>query len=191
MATQYVMTPAVPNRSLSAKLYSDAMVEQASASSITESITNSGIYEVVFTEASALSGSFRLVITDILTGYGVASYEAYFVGTDGERINASEYHAIGSADEKLNDILAKITPITTVYTAQPSSETINLIRGDAYSGVIDRTFVIAAVDGTNTIAYAFNGRVSQFQIDAQVGAEAKCVFTIHPRGNQYGWSNNT
>ena len=135
MATQYVMTPAVPNRSLSAKLYSDAMVEQASASSITESIANSGIYEVVFTEASALAGDFRIVITDILTGYGVATYEAYFIGTDGERINASEYHAVGSADEKLNDILAKITPITTVYTAQPSSETINLIRGDAYDGV--------------------------------------------------------
>ena len=135
MATQYVMTPAVPNRSLSAKLYSDAMVEQASASSITESIANSGIYEVVFTEASALAGDFRIVITDILTGYGVASYEAYFIGTDGERINASEYHAVGSADEKLNDILAKITPITTVYTAQPSSETISLIRGDAYDGV--------------------------------------------------------
>ena len=135
MATQYVMTPAVPNRSLSAKLYSDAMVEQASASSITESIANSGIYEVVFTEASALAGDFRIVITDILTGYGVATYEAYFIGTDGERINASEYHAIGSADEKLNDILAKITPITTVYTAQPSSETISLIRGDAYDGI--------------------------------------------------------
>ena len=135
MATQYVMTPAVPNRSLSAKLYSDAMVEQASASSITESIANSGIYEVVFTEASALAGDFRIVITDILTGYGVATYEAYFIGTDGERINASEYHAVGSADEKLNDILAKITPITTVYTAQPSSETISLIRGDAYDGI--------------------------------------------------------
>lgn len=134
MATQYVMSPAVPNRSLSAKLYSDAMVEQASASSITETVANSGIYEVAFTEASAISGDFRLVITDILTGYGVASYEAYFIGTDGERINASEYHAAGSADEKLTDILAKITPITTVYTAQPSSETISLVRGDAYDG---------------------------------------------------------
>ena len=30
----------------------------------------------------------------------------------------------------------------------------------------------------------------QFQIDAQPGAEAKCVFSVHPRGNQYGWSNN-
>jgi len=150
MATQYVMTPAVPNRSLSAKLYTTAMVEQATASSITETVSNSGIYEVVFTEASALSGSFRLAITDILTGYGVASYEAFFAGVDGERINASEYHALGSADDKLNDILAKITPITTVYSPQPSSETISLIRGDAYDGTANAKLAWTAskdVDG--------------------------------------------
>jgi hypothetical protein len=57
------------------------------------------------------------------------------------------------------------------------------------SGIIDRTFVVAAASGATTIAYAFNGRVSQFQIDPQPGAEAKCTFTVHPRGNQYGWSN--
>jgi len=135
MATQYVMTPAVPNRSLSAKLYTTAMVEQATASSITETVSNSGIYEVVFAEASALAGDFRIVITDILTGYGVASYEAYFIGTDGERINASEYHAVGSADEKLNQIIQKITPLTTVYTAQPDSSSLYLVRGDNYDGV--------------------------------------------------------
>ena len=64
------------------------------------------------------------------------------------------------------------------------------MRGDAYSGVVDRTFVIAAFEGSNVVYYAFNGRVSQFQIDAQPGAEAKCIFTVHPRGGQYGWSNN-
>lgn len=82
------------------------------------------------------------------------------------------------------------TSLTITSAWNPSDAGLLLIRGDAASGVIDRTFVIAAVDGLNTIAYAFNGRVSQFQIDAQPGAEAKCTFTIHPRGNQYGWSNN-
>ena len=82
------------------------------------------------------------------------------------------------------------TSLTITSAWNPSDAGLLLIRGDAASGVIDRTFVIAAVDGANTIAYAFNGRVSQFQIDAQPGAEAKCTFTIHPRGNQYGWSNN-
>ena len=81
------------------------------------------------------------------------------------------------------------TSLTITAAWNPSDAGLLLIRGDAYSGVIDRTFVIAAVDGASTIAYAFNGRVSQFQIDAQPGAEAKCTFTIHPRGNQYGWSN--
>jgi len=57
-------------------------------------------------------------------------------------------------------------------------------------GVIDRTFVIEADEGANAVYYAFNGRVSQFQIDSAPGAEAKCTFTIHPRGNQFGWSNN-
>lgn len=82
------------------------------------------------------------------------------------------------------------TSLTITSAWNPSDAGLLLIRGDAYSGIIDRTFVVAAVSGTNTIAYAFNGRVSQFQIDAQPGAEAKCVFTIHPRGGQYGWSNN-
>jgi len=87
------------------------------------------------------------------------------------------------------------TPLTTanlsVWTWNPSDAALLQIRADAYSGVVDRTFVVAAVEGANTVAYAFNGRVGQFQIDAAPGAEAKCMFTVHPRGNQYGWSNNT
>lgn len=82
------------------------------------------------------------------------------------------------------------TSMTITAAWNPSDANLLLMRGDAYNGTIDRTFVISATDGTNTVYYAFNGRVSQFQIDAEPGAEAKCVFTVHPRGNQYGWSNN-
>lgn len=82
------------------------------------------------------------------------------------------------------------TSLSITAAWNPSDANLLLMRGDAYSGVVDRTFVVAATDGTNIVYYAFNGRVSQFQIDAQPGAEAKCVFTIHPRGGQYGWSNN-
>lgn len=82
------------------------------------------------------------------------------------------------------------TSMTITAAWNPSDAQLLLLRGDAYSGTVDRTFVISATDGSNIVYYAFNGRVSQFQIDAQPGAEAKCVFTIHPRGNQYGWSNN-
>ena len=82
------------------------------------------------------------------------------------------------------------TSLTITAPWNPADAQLLIIRGDAYSGVVDRTFVISATDGANIVYYAFNGRVSQFQIDAQPGAEAKAVFTIHPRGNQFGWSNN-
>lgn len=82
------------------------------------------------------------------------------------------------------------TSMTITAAWNPSDTALLQMRSDAYSGVVDRTFVVAAYDGSNVVCYAFNGRVSQFQIDAQPGAEAKCVFSVHPRGNQYGWSNN-
>lgn len=82
------------------------------------------------------------------------------------------------------------TSLTITAAWNPSDTVLLLLRADAYSGTVDRTYVISATEGTNIIYYAFNGRVSQWQIDAQPGAEAKVVFTIHPRGNQFGWSNN-
>jgi len=81
------------------------------------------------------------------------------------------------------------TSMTITAAWNPSDTVIQQVRADAYNGTIDRTYVVQATDGTGTVYYAFNARVSQFQIDAQPGAEAKAVFTLHPRGNQYGWSN--
>ena len=100
--------------------------------------------------------------------------------------------SFGVAGSRQSDkIPTQSAPTSMTITAawNPSDAGLLLIRGDAYSGIIDRTFVVAAVSGVSTIAYAFNGRVSQFTIDAQPGAEAKCTFTVHPRGNQYGWSS--
>lgn len=82
------------------------------------------------------------------------------------------------------------TSLTISAAWNPSDTVLLLIRADAYSGIVDRTYVIAATDGTNIIYYSFIGRASQWQIDAQPGAEAKCTFSIHPRGNLYGWCNN-
>lgn len=81
------------------------------------------------------------------------------------------------------------TSMTITAAWNPSDSVILQVRADAYNGTIDRTYVVSATDGTGTVYYAFNARVSQFQIDAQPGAEAKAVFTLHPRGNEYGWSN--
>ena len=123
-------------------------------------------------------------------------------GAAGTQLNVEAVPPIGQDDAMANFSVAgsrqsdkiptQSAPTSMTITAawNPSDAGLLLMRGDAYSGTVDRTFVIAAYDGSNTIAYAFNGRVSQFQIDAQPGAEAKCIFTIHPRGNQYGWSNN-
>lgn len=83
------------------------------------------------------------------------------------------------------------TSMTITAAWNPGDAVVNtLLRTDAYSGVVDRTFVISATEGSNIVYYSFVGRVSQFTIDAAPGAEAKCTFTVHPRGNLYGWCNN-
>lgn len=122
-------------------------------------------------------------------------------GASGTQLNVEAVPAFGQDDAVANFSVAgsrqsdkiptQSAPTSLTITApwNPSDAGLLLIRGDAYSGTVDRTFVVAAVQGASTIAYAFNGRVSEFKIDAQPGAEAKCVFTVHPRGNQYGWSN--
>ena len=100
--------------------------------------------------------------------------------------------SFGVAGSRQSDkIPTQSAPTSMTITApwNPSDAALLQIRSDSANGITDRTYVVAAVDGATTIAYAFNGRVSQFQIDPAPGAEAKCTFTIHPRGNQYGWSN--
>ena len=102
----------------------------------------------------------------------------------------ANYSVAGSRQSDKIPTQSATTSLTITAAWNPSDTALLQIRSDAYNGTVDRTFVVSAYDGTNTVAYAFNGRVSQFQIDAQPGAEAKCVFTVHPRGNQYGWSNS-
>ncbi len=100
------------------------------------------------------------------------------------------YAVAGSRQSDKIPVQSAPTSLSVTAAWNPSDSMLLLMRGDAYSGIVDRTFVIAAVDGANIVYYAFNGRVSEFQIQSDPSAEAKCVFTIHPRGNQYGWSNN-
>ena len=124
------------------------------------------------------------------------------IAVSGNLLNVEAIPAFGQDDavasftvagsRQSDKIPTQSAPTSMTITApwNPSDTNLLLIRGDAYSGVIDRTFVVSATDGTNIVYYAFNGRVSEFKIDSQPGAEAKAVFTVHPRGNQYGWSNN-
>jgi hypothetical protein len=102
----------------------------------------------------------------------------------------ANFGVAGSRQSDKIPVQAAPTSMTITAAWNPADTNLLLMRADAYSGVIDRTFVISATDGTGIVYYAFNGRVGQFQIDSAPGAEAKCTFTIHPRGNQFGWSNN-
>lgn len=102
----------------------------------------------------------------------------------------ASFSVAGSRQSDKIPVQAAPTSMTITAAWNPSDANLLLMRGDAASGVIDRTFVVSATDGSNIVYYAFNGRVGQFQIDSAPGAEAKCTFTVHPRGNQYGWSNN-
>ena len=123
-------------------------------------------------------------------------------GAAGTQLNVEAVPAFGQDDavasfavagsRQSDKIPTQSAPTSMTITAawNPSDAGLLLIRGDSQNGTIDRTFVVAAYDGSGVVAYAFNGRVSQFQIDSQPGAEAKCTFTVHPRGNQFGWSNN-
>ena len=101
----------------------------------------------------------------------------------------ASFGVAGSRESDKIPVQSAPTSMSITAAWNPSDTALLQIRSDAYNGTVDRTFVVAAVDGASTVAYAFNGRVGNFQIDAQPGAEAKCNFTIHPRGNQYGWSN--
>ena len=102
----------------------------------------------------------------------------------------ASFGVAGSRQSDKIPVQSAPTSMTVTAAWNPSDTVVQQVRTDAYSGVTERTYVVSASDGTNIVYYAFNARVGQFQIDAQPGAEAKATFTLHPRGNMYGWSNN-
>jgi hypothetical protein len=86
----------------------------------------------------------------------------------------------------------QVTSLTITAPWNPADPAQLLVRDDGYNGTIIRTYVVAVYDGTDTVAYAFNGRVGGLKWDMSPSAEGKFEFTIHPvGGNSYGWSNNT
>lgn len=80
----------------------------------------------------------------------------------------------------------------TITAAYNSADTaLQQIIDDGNSGTVIRTYVVAWTDGTDTGAYAFNGRVGGIHWDMSPAAESKLIFTIHPvGGNSYGQSNS-
>jgi len=138
MATQYIIASAVAGRTLTAKLYnvsSSALV--ATASAVAEDVASTGVYRCTFSEVAALSGTYRLVLTDNgAANLGVAIWKVILTGTDTEIVSAAEFTSGGgdAVESKQDQILAAITPIATVYSPQVTSEKLTLIVGDAYDG---------------------------------------------------------
>ena len=154
-----------------------------------------GASPTALTQLSTWTGQVANIIGTSAGGTGTLSTAQQLLVEDipafGQDDASANFAVAGSRQSDIIPTQSKPTSMTIVAAWNPSDPGLLLMRGDAYSGVIDRTFVIAAVSGSNTVAYAFNGRVSEFKIETNTKAEAKCTFSIHPRGNMYGWSNNT
>lgn len=172
---------ALPNKVLPG--FSASLWCQTGSSPVALSVANLSIWTaevatIVGTSAGGTGSAGELIPVEAIPAFGQDDASANFM-------------VAGARQSDVIPTQSKPTSMTITAAWNPSDAALLLMRADAYNGTIDRTFAIAASDGTNTVAYAFNGRVSEFRIDAAPGAEAKCVFSIHPRGNQYGWSNNT
>lgn len=170
---------AAPNRVLpgfAASLWMQTGANPTALTTANLSVWTAQVATIVGTTANGTGAAGVLVPVESIPAFG----------QDDGVVN---YSVAGSRQSDKIPVQSAPTSLSVTAAWNPSDAALLLIRGDAYSGIIDRTFVVAAVDGTSTVAYAFNGRVSEFQIQSDPGAEAKCVFTIHPRGNQYGWSN--
>jgi hypothetical protein len=171
---------AIPNKVLpgfSASLFMQSAATPTPLTTANLSVWTAQVAAIVGTSANGTGVNGVLVPVEAIPAFGQDDAVANF-------------SVAGSRQSDKIPTQSAPTSLSITAAWNPADAALLQIRADSESGVVDRTFVVAAVEGLNTIAYAFNGRVSQFQIDAQPGAEAKCIFTVHPRGNQYGWSNN-
>jgi hypothetical protein len=172
---------ALPNKVLagfSASLYMQSAATPTPLTTANLSVWTGQVTTIVGTAANGTGGAGVLLPVEAVPAFGQDDAVASFA-------------VAGSRQSDKIPTQSAPTSLSITAAWNPSDTALLQIRADAYNGTVDRTFVVAAVDGANTVAYAFNGRVSQFTIDSSPSAEAKCNFTIHPRGNQYGWSNNT
>lgn len=163
---------ALPNKVLAG--FSATLYCQPSATPTPLTVANLSVYASV----SAIAVSSNLVPVEAIPAFGQDDAMASFA-------------VAGSRQSDKIPTQSAPTSMTITAAWNPSDSVLLLLRGDAYNGMIDRTFVISATDGTGIVNYAFNGRVGEWQIDSAPNAEAKVTFTIHPRGNQYGWTAST
>ena len=63
----------------------------------------------------------------------------------------ANFSVAGSRQSDKIPVQSAPTSMTVVAAWNPADTNLLLLRGDAYNGTIDRTFVIAATDGTNIV----------------------------------------
>ncbi|MFZ2736628.1 MAG: hypothetical protein WBI20_14865 [Burkholderiaceae bacterium] len=108
----------------------------------------------------------------------------------GQEDAVATFSVAGSRQSDKIPVQAPAASMAVTAAWNPSDAVLQQVQTDSKALYTDRTYVVAAVDGANIAYTAFNARVGGFSIDAQPGAEAKCVFTLHPRANQSGQSNS-
>ena len=124
-------------------------------------------------------------------------------GTAGMQIPIEVVPAFGSDDAFAAYSIAGARTGAKITTQnQPTSMTITAaynsadpallqIVADGNSGTVIRTYVVSWTDGTDTGAFAFNGRVGGIHWDMAPSAESKLIFTVHPvGGDNFGQSNS-
>ena len=139
------------------------------------------------TELTLAQLSLVASVSPIAVSANLLNVEA--IPTFGQDDAVATFSIAGSRQSDKIPIQAAPTSVSITAAWNPSDAVITQVRTDAYNGTTERTYVVSATDGTNIIYYAFNARVGSFQIDAMPNAEAKAIFTLQPRGNQFGWSN--
>ena len=136
------------------------------------------VEDIIGTSAGGAGGTGELVPVEAVPAFG--SDDAF-----------AAYSVAGARTGAKITTQNQVTSLTITSAWNPADPAQLLIRDDGYNGTIIRTYVIAVYDGTDTVAYAFNGRVGGLKWDMSPSAEGKFIFTIHPvGGNAYGWSHS-
>lgn len=134
MATQTVQLGSVPGLTSEAKLYAlGSTTASYTASSVTETPVLSGLYNIVFSEATPIDGDFRIIVTSSSTG--ISTYKCSFTGTDGEVLQAVEF----TEDSSSSGGSGSNTVVTNVA-----------VSGNPKAGV--SVWVTTDLAGTNVVA---------------------------------------
>jgi len=105
---------------------------------------------------SVWSGQVATIVGTTANGTGSAGVQVPVeaIPAFGQDDAVANFAVAGSRQSDKIPTQSAPTSMTITAAWNPSDTALLQIRSDAYSGIVDRTFVIAAVDGASTVAYA-------------------------------------